>query len=47
MLHPRILRALEDKLCARPLPHIVNNSVKTGIIPEDYKSANVTAIHKK
>ena len=46
MLNPRILRALEDKL-ARPLTHIFNNSVETGIIPEDWKSANVTAIHKK
>ena len=34
MLHPRILRALEDKL-ARPLTHIFNNWVETGIIPED------------
>ena len=46
MLHPRILRALEDKL-ARHLTHMCNNSVETGIIPEDWKSANVTAIHKK
>ena len=46
MLHPRILRSLEDKL-AKPLTHIFNNSVETGIIPEDWKSANVTAIHKK
>ena len=46
LLHPRILRALEDKL-ARPLTHIFNNSVETWIIPEDWKSANVTAIHKK
>ena len=46
MLHPRILRALEDKL-ARPLTHIFNDSVETGIIPEDWKLANVTAIHKK
>ena len=38
MLHPRILRALEDKL-ARPLTHIFNNSVETGIIPEEWKSA--------
>ena len=45
MLHPQILRALEDKL-ARPLTHIFNNSVETGIIPENWKSANVTAIHK-
>ena len=46
MLHPRILRELEGKL-ARPLTHIFNNSVETGIITEDGKSANVTAIHKK
>ena len=45
-LHPRILSALEDKL-ARPLTHIFNNSVETGIIPRDWKLANVTAIHKK
>ena len=46
MLHPRILRALEDKL-ARPLTRIFNNSVDTEIIFEDWKSSNVTAIHKK
>ena len=46
MLHPRILRPLYDKL-AKPLTYILNNSVETGIIPEDWKSANVTAIHKK
>ena len=45
MLHPRILHALEDKL-ARPLTQIFNNSVETGIIPEKWKSAKVTAIHK-
>ena len=44
MLHRLILRELEDKL-ARPL--IFKNSVETGIIPKDWKSANVTAIHKK
>ena len=32
MLQLRNLRALEDKL-ARPLTHIFNNSVETGIIP--------------
>ena len=29
------------------LSHIYNNSVETGIIPEDCESANVTAIPKK
>ena len=46
MLHSRILRALEDQL-AKLLTHIFNNSVETGIIPEDWKPENVTAIHKK
>ena len=46
MLHPQILLVLKDKL-TRPLTHIFNNSVETGIIPEDWKSANVTAIYKK
>ena len=46
ILHPQILFALENKL-ARPLAYIFNNSVETGIIPEDWKSANVPAIHKK
>ena len=41
-----IMDKLEDKL-ARHLTHIFNNSVESGIIPEDWKSANVTAIHKK
>ena len=46
MLHPRVIHALEDKL-ARPLVHTFNNSVETGIVPENWKSANVTAFHKK
>ena len=46
MLHPRILRALEDKL-ARPLKNIFNNSVETLIIPKDCKLEKVTAIQKK
>ena len=29
------------------LTHIFNNSVETGITPEDWKSAGVTAIHKQ
>ena len=30
-----------------PLNHIFNKSAATGIIPEDWKFANVTSIHKK
>ena len=47
MLHPWIIRALEDKLARRPLTHMFNNSVEIGIIIQYWKSANVTAIHKK
>ena len=46
MLHPGILRTLEDKL-VRPLTHKFNNSLETGIIPEDWKSANVTAVTRE
>ena len=46
LLHPMVLRTLEDML-SLPLSHISNKSAETGIIPTDWKSANVTAIHKK
>ena len=45
-LHLWVLRTLEYMLCG-PLNHIFNKSPETGIIPEDWKSANVTAIDKK
>ena len=44
ILPTRVLRTLKDILCG---PIIFNKSAGTGIIPEDWKSANVTAIHKK
>ena len=46
LLHPRVLQTLEDMICG-PLNHIFNKSAETGIIPADWMSANVTAIHKK
>ena len=46
LLHPIILRTLEDSLSATII-YIFNSSAETGIIPVDWKSANVTAIHKK
>ena len=46
LLHPRVLRTLEDMLCG-PFDHIFNKYAETGIIPEYWKSANVTEIHKK
>ena len=46
-----------DKICVKllqtaesaivePLTHIFNQSLKTGIFPDDWKIANVTPIHK-
>ena len=46
LLHPRVLRTLEDMLRG-PLNPFFNKSAETGIIPADWKYANVTAIHKK
>ena len=46
LLHPRVLRSPDDVLCG-PLNHIFYKSAVTGIIPPDWKSANVTAIHKE
>ena len=34
LLHPRVLRSLEDVLCG-PLNHIFNKSAETGIIPAE------------
>ena len=46
LLHPRILRTLEDSLSAS-LTYIFNSLAETGITPADWKSTNVTAIYKK
>ena len=46
LLHPRVLRTLEHMLGGRQ-NHIINKSAKTRIISADWKSDNVTAIHKK
>ena len=46
LLHTRVLRTLEDMLCGY-LNHFFNKSAEKGIIPADWKSANVTAIHKR
>jgi len=44
-LHPQILRALKNELKI-PLTHIYNLSMQTGIVPEKFKEANITAIYK-
>ena len=46
LLQPRVLRTLEDMLYGS-INHIFNKSAETKIITADWKTANVTAIHKK
>ena len=46
LLHPRVLLTLEYMLCGS-LNHIFNKSAEIGIIPEDWKFDNVTAIHTR
>jgi len=45
-LHPRMLRNLSE-IISSPLTEIFNRSMTTGIIPDDWKTANITAIFKK
>ena len=43
---PRVLKELSHELSI-PLTHIFNKSLETGKIPDEWKTAVVTAIHKK
>ena len=45
-IHPRVLKELSNNF-ALPLLIIFQTSLKTGILPQDWKIANITAIHKK
>ncbi|RMB93593.1 hypothetical protein DUI87_30292 [Hirundo rustica rustica] len=45
-IHPRVMRELADEL-AKPLSIIHHQSWLTGEVPDDWKLANVTPIHKK
>ncbi|RMC21511.1 hypothetical protein DUI87_02377 [Hirundo rustica rustica] len=45
-IHPRVMRELADEL-AKPLCIIYHQSWLTGELPDDWKLANVTPIHKK
>jgi len=45
-LHPRILYETRD-VVVYPLFLIFNQSFKTGVLPYDWKLAEVTAVHKK
>ena len=45
-VHPRVLSELKNTL-AKPLSIIFNTSMRTGTLPQEWKSANITAIFKK
>jgi hypothetical protein len=45
-IHPRVLKEVSMSLCT-PLSIIFETSNKTGLLPEDWKCANITAIYKK
>ncbi|RMC07217.1 hypothetical protein DUI87_16673 [Hirundo rustica rustica] len=45
-IHPRVMRELEDEL-AKPLSIIYQQSWLTGEVPDNWKLASVTPIHKK
>ena len=45
-IHPRMLKELAEELC-KPLHIIFTKSLSEGKIPEDWKKADITVIHKK
>jgi len=45
-IHAKLLYELGDQLAA-PLTKMFNLSLNTGIVPQDWKDANVTPLHKK
>ena len=45
-IHPRILKEMSDVLCTL-LEIIFSTSQKTGTVPSEWKTANITAIYKK
>ena len=45
-LHPRMLKESGD-IISKPLMIIHQTSVSTGVLPDEWKTANITAIYKK
>ena len=45
-LHPRVLKELSPVICDT-LGVIFENSMKTGLLPSDWKTSNISVIHKK
>ena len=45
-LHPQLLSELADVI-AKPLEYVFRNSLNSGKVPRLWKTANITAVHKK
>ena len=45
-IHPKVLKELSPVI-SKPLAEIIKISLKTGILPEEWKTANITALYKK
>ena len=45
-IHPMLLRELRDEI-AQPLAELFKASLETGVVPEDWRSANITSLFKK
>jgi hypothetical protein len=46
LLHPRVLKELRTSIVS-PFTLIFTESVETGILPMDWKTANIKALFKK
>jgi hypothetical protein len=45
-IHPRVLKEIGKEICT-PLTMLFNNSIEMAKIPDEWKLADVTAVHKK
>ena len=45
-IHPRLLKELSS-LISHPLAEMFQNSLDSGIVPEDWKKANISGVYKK
>jgi len=45
-LSPRVLKEVKEEIC-KPLTIILQRSINEGMVPDDYRQANVNPIYKK
>ena len=45
-IHPKLLYELRNEI-VKPLTRLFNHSLQLGIVPQDWKEANVAPLHKK